>query len=233
MATATAKRQKEEQAAWEQKRAAHAQITIARQADAKKAYRLARTALHAHLDMLYHTRPMGDVPFSTDPRYAHLDWIEGPILLMEKRWRKWGGRAEAGPIWSVWAEHPNKVILLSMTREEELAAQRCIDAAFAAHQTWLAVEPHPPMCRDEPYRYDFDAPPRAFVHQQERVAEPAAPEGMSRRKRNPFWLTLTFAALLTVFYHPVYAVLGHVVHSALTLPTVSRVVTVLKALVGQ
>jgi|GEM_PF-4944344 len=232
MAAATANRQKE-LAAQEQKQAAWTQITIARQENAKTAYRQARSALHAHLNVLYNTRPMGRVPFSTNPRYARLGWIEGPILLMEKRWREWGSKAEAGPIWSVWADHPNKIILLSMTSEEEAGAQRCIDKAFSAHQAWLAVEPHPPMCRDEPYRYDFDAPPSTLAHQNARAAASLTPQETGGRNKKRFWLTLAFAALFTVFYHPVYAVLGRMLNPALLLPTVSRVVTVLKALVGQ
>ena len=103
MTTATAKKtqnltnhaveQTEEQAGilqrrMESLRAVEQQGVVEAQRQARTGYRDARDALHRQLSHVYGRYEMGLVPFSTDPQYTALDWIEGPIVLMEKYWRQ-------------------------------------------------------------------------------------------------------------------------------------------------
>ncbi|MHB1681943.1 MAG: hypothetical protein ACYCYO_03830 [Bacilli bacterium] len=217
--------------------------TVKKQRQARAAYLEARTALHAQLSTVYNQYPMGDVPFSTDPEYAHIDWIEGPILLMEQRWWEFGEKAEADTFWSVWAKHPNKIILHQQTTNKKAASvERVIDETFQAWKAWFEVEPYPALRSGTMIRYDFKASPSAQVWLEARMRD-------RRRKQGRVWLTLAFAALLTVFYHSVYGVLSitvqdlfHTLHPVFQIlypvthaatRALHPVVVVLKALVGR
>ena len=224
-------------------RAVEQQGVVEAQRQARTGYCDARDALHRQLSRVYGRHNMGIVPFSTDPQYAALDWVEGPIVLMEKYWRTHGEKA--GPIlfWSIWARHPNKIILHNQTTNEEAAeVEQSIVQAFLEWKAWVAVEPNPPMRSDESFRYDFEAVPSAQAWLDARMRD-------RRRKQGRVWLPLAFAALFTVFHHSVYGVLSitvqdlfHTLHPVFQIlypvthaatRALHPVVVVLKALVGR